>query len=311
RVCVSPLWMCVYPFAIRDYLTAIFLVIWFVHYLVGNVPHLALRNQQAADWFRVGHGIDFTLIQCQAQFTRRENLPSDIFSGINAVRSKDPICEDKGRCAHSRNANALTLQIFNRVNIRIHTCLHPKTATVDSSEEPYIKALFDRLKEVHNQVVGDVVAAERECVLVIRPTAFYQFRLESLLLEKALLVSDVNRSFAGQSDVADADFIRMSIAGSGIFSATGPNQNAQHDDGDQFFLNHFVSRGFGNSTISFAYGSRIPLLNQALDCIWPARRTIFLFPCRNLWISATCVIFSQSPKLEALAVRLTGSEFPS
>src|SRR4029450_13546441 len=130
RVCVSPLWMCVYPFAIRDYLTAIFLVIWFVHYLVGNVPHLALRNQQAADWFRVGHGVDFTLIQCQAQFTRRENLPRAIFSGINAVRSKDPVCEHKRRRAHSRSSDPFSLQIFNRVNIRIHTRMLPKTSTV-------------------------------------------------------------------------------------------------------------------------------------------------------------------------------------
>src|SRR6266513_2140261 len=50
---------------------------------------------------------------------------------------------------------------------------------------------------------------------------------------------------------------------------------------------------------------------QAPDCIWPASRTIFLFPCRSLWISATCAIFLQSPKLEALAVRRTGSEFLS
>src|SRR5437773_9903076 len=54
-----------------------------------------------------------------------------------------------------------------------------------------------------------------------------------------------------------------------------------------------------------------PPLNQAPDCIWPARQTIFLFRCRTLWISAIYAIFSQSPKLEALAVRLTGSEFLS
>src|SRR6266478_3701583 len=79
----------------------------------------------------------------------------------------------------------------------------------------------------------------------------------------------------------------MSSAGSRIFPTAGHKQNAKRDGGDQFHL------------------------NQAPDCIWPASRTIFLFPCRSLWISATCAIFSQSPKLEALAVRLTGSEFPS
>src|SRR5438034_11761034 len=36
-----------------------------------------------------------------------------------------------------------------------------------------------------------------------------------------------------------------------------------------------------------------------------------LFRCRTLWISAIYAIFSRSPKLEALAVRLTGSEFLS
>src|SRR5438128_6551834 len=50
---------------------------------------------------------------------------------------------------------------------------------------------------------------------------------------------------------------------------------------------------------------------QAPHCIWPDRRTIFLFPCRSLWISATCAIFSQSPKREASAAPLTGSEFRS
>src|SRR5436190_6854968 len=103
----------------------------------------------------------------------------------------------------------------------------------------------------------------------------------------------------------------MSSAGSRIFPAAGHKQNAKRDGGDQFFLNHFVTRGFGNSAISFAYGSRISSFNQALDCIWLACRTIFLFPCRSLWISATCAIFSRWPKLGALAVRLTGSEFPS
>src|SRR6266480_7126712 len=101
----------------------------------------------------------------------------------------------------------------------------------------------------------------------------------------------------------------MSSAGSRIFPATGHKQKAKRDDGDQFSLNHFVSRGFGNSTISFAYGSRISSFDQALDCIWPARRTIFLFPCRNLWISATFAIFLPLPRREALALRMTGSEF--
>src|SRR5207244_5122604 len=57
------------------------------------------------------------------------------------------------------------------------------------------------------QMMGDVVAAKRQCVFISGPIAFHQFRLESLLLEKAFLVSRVNRSFAGQPDIADTDFI--------------------------------------------------------------------------------------------------------
>src|SRR5438874_5824762 len=53
------------------------------------------------------------------------------------------------------------------------------------------------------------------------------------------------------------------------------------------------------------------LLEKKNDCICLARRTIFLFQCRSLWISFTCAIFSLSPKLDALAVRLTVSEFRS
>src|SRR6266550_998724 len=103
----------------------------------------------------------------------------------------------------------------------------------------------------------------------------------------------------------------MSSAGSRIFPATGHKQNAKRDGSDQFSLNHFASRGFGNSTISFAYGSRISSFNQALDCIWPARRTISLFPCRSLSRSATFAIFLPLPRREASAARLTGSEFPN
>src|SRR5438552_16019645 len=110
----------------------------------------------------------------------------------------------------------------------------------------------------------------------------------------------------------------MSSAGSGIFPATSHEQNSQRDGDDQSVLDHFVSRGFGNSTISFAYESRILPGNQprtlsgsssSLHLARPPDN--ILFPCRSLWISATCAIFLQSPKLEALAVQLTGSEFPS
>src|SRR5205807_4483271 len=56
----------------------------------------------------------------------------------------------------------------------------------------------------------------------------------------------------------------MCSAGSRIFPTTGYKETAKSDGGDQFFLNHFVSRGFGNSAISFAYGSSSSTVNQAL-----------------------------------------------
>src|SRR4029077_6648519 len=86
--------------------------------------------------------------------------------------------------------------------------------------------------------------------------------------------------------------------------------------------------GFGNSPISFAYGRRILARNQprTLKAFAPPRRAgafavklliafaepaeqYCLFPCRSLWTFATFAIFSRSPKREASAARLTGSEF--
>src|SRR5262249_5317654 len=63
------------------------------------------------------------------------------------------------------------------------------------------------------------------------------------------------------------------------------------------------------SAISFAYASRILVRNQAPDCNSQVCRTIFLFRCRNRWTFAISGIFSRSPRREALAERLTGSEF--
>src|SRR5205814_7939974 len=120
---------------------------------------------------------------------------------------EDTVREDERWRAHSRHTNPLAFQILNRVNICLHACLDPQAPAVNAGEEPYIQALFDRFEEIHYQVMGNVVAAKRQCVFISGPIAFHQFRLESLLLEKALLVSHVDRSFAGQSDVADSDLI--------------------------------------------------------------------------------------------------------
>ena len=70
----------------------------------------------------------------------------------------------------------------------------------------HVQALFDRLEEIHHEMMRDVEAAEREHILVFRPFAFDQFDIESFLLEEAIFDRAENRRFAGDADVADADF---------------------------------------------------------------------------------------------------------
>src|SRR6266508_2688727 len=48
---------------------------------------------------------------------------------------------------------------------------------------------------------------------------------------------------------------------------------------------------------------------QAPDCISQVSRTIFLLACQSRWTFAISGIFSRWPRQEALAARLTGSEF--
>ena len=123
------------------------------------------------------------------------------------MRSENTICENKGRSAHSWHTNSFSFQLLNCVNIRVHARLNAQTSAVDSGEESYIQTLFDRFEEVHHQVMGDVVTAKRQCVFIGCPVTLHQFRLESLLFEKTFLISGVDRSFAGQTDVTDADLV--------------------------------------------------------------------------------------------------------
>ena len=55
---------------------------------------------------------------------------------------------------------------------------------MDSGQEPYIQTLFNRFEEKHHEVMSDVEAAKRQCVLISCPVALHQFGLESLLLEE-------------------------------------------------------------------------------------------------------------------------------
>ena len=73
----------------------------------------------------------------------------------------------------------------------------------------------------------DVVAAQRERIFVSGPIAPYQFRLESFLFEEALLISDVNRGFARETNITDADFVRIPSGGRGVFITACRHQNTQ------------------------------------------------------------------------------------
>src|SRR5712691_6958510 len=118
------------------------------------------------------------------------------------------------------------------MNGTVHAGLDSQASGVHSSEEPHIQSLLDWLKEVHHQVVSDVVAAEREIIFVIRPTAFHKFGFEPLLLEKALLVSAENGSFASETDKADLHVLRVNDFGGGFLTAAGDEQNAEETNGN-------------------------------------------------------------------------------
>ena len=82
------------------------------------------------------------------------------------MRSEDTICENERWCAHSWHTNSFSFQVLNGVNIRFHARLNAQTSAVDSSQESYIQTLLDRLEEIHDEVMGDVIAAKRQCIFV-------------------------------------------------------------------------------------------------------------------------------------------------
>src|SRR5207245_9534049 len=102
----------------------------------------------------------------QTSVTHRINLPCHIFPRIDPVDAKNTIRENEWGCPHSWHTNSLSLQILNRVNIRFHARLNAQTSTVDSGQKSDIQALFDRLQKVHHQMMSDVVAAKRQCILI-------------------------------------------------------------------------------------------------------------------------------------------------
>jgi len=102
--------------------------------------------------------------------------------------------------------------------------LNAQTAAVDSGQEPYIQTLFNRFEEQHDEVMSNVEAAQRQCVLVGCPVALHQFDLESLLLEETFFDRRVNRRLASDADITNADLVGSSWARTGTFVAAAENE---------------------------------------------------------------------------------------
>src|SRR3954449_6664218 len=55
----------------------------------------------------------------------------------------------------------------------LHARLHAQTSPMNSGKESYVQTLFDRLEKIHHQMMSDVIAAQRQCVLVSCPIALH------------------------------------------------------------------------------------------------------------------------------------------
>src|SRR5580765_8746294 len=97
----------------------------------------------------------------------------------------------------------------------------------------HIESLLDRLEEIHDEVVGDIKAAEGEDVFVVGPFAFHQVDIEPFLFKKALFDGGKDGRFAGEANVADADF--SGTGGSGLwpraFVAAREEQDGERGNG--------------------------------------------------------------------------------
>ena len=71
----------------------------------------------------------------------------------------------------------------DRSDFALRSRLHAQAAAMNAAGELHIQSLLDGLEEIHDQVMRDVVSAEREHILVVRPLAFHQLDVEALLLE--------------------------------------------------------------------------------------------------------------------------------
>src|SRR2546421_5196707 len=97
---------------------------------------------------------------------------------------------------------------------------------MDAPGELYVQALFHRLEEIHDEMMGHVEPSQRQHILVISPLALYQADIQTLLLEEALLDRAENRGFARQADVTHADLHRFAGGGLRFFIASAQDQSA-------------------------------------------------------------------------------------
>src|SRR5678815_4666599 len=71
-----------------------------------------------------------------------------------------------------------------------------QTTFVNAGGKLHVEPLLDRLEEIHHEMVCDVVAAEREHVLVFAPLTFHELRCEPFLLEESQLNRAEDRRLA-------------------------------------------------------------------------------------------------------------------
>src|SRR5215212_2253370 len=100
------------------------------------------------------------------------------------------------------------------MNIAFGARLNAQTAAMNSSSEFNVEALLNRLEKIHHEMMRDVVTAQRENVFVLGPFALHEFDIEVFIFKKTFFDRGENGRFAGQPDVADANFHRAGRSGS-------------------------------------------------------------------------------------------------
>src|SRR5262245_21342713 len=148
----------------------------------------ALGQEKAANRLRIGHGINLTFFDRQTKLAGRIYLPGNILVRINPIIAQCPLSENKRRRSHARNANSFALEIRDRVNVQVIRDLYAETSAMNPAGKLHIQSLLDWFQEIHHQVLGNVVAAECEGILVVLPGTLDQLRFESFVLEEAFLV---------------------------------------------------------------------------------------------------------------------------